>query len=65
MNYTINIAGSGTADEIVKALDDVQEYINNKVERGEEGELDSFRMDFPKGAPVDQQTFSVLIKLKF
>jgi hypothetical protein len=65
MKYIINIAGDGTTEEIVDALDDIKAHIQGKVERGEEGDLDDIRMDFPKRAPLDKQRFSVLIKLKY
>jgi hypothetical protein len=65
MRYIINIMGTGSALEITEALDEVKQHIEDKVELGQEGDLDDLRVDFPRGASLDKQNFSVLIKLKY
>ena len=64
IKYTLNIVGKGTTQEIIDALDEVKDFIEDKVEAGEEGDLDNAELCFPALALADDQKFAVKITLK-
>ena len=63
MRHTIKIQGTATTQEIIDALDEIKQYIEEAVELGEEDRIDCANFGIPESKSLDEHRVHFKMKL--